>query len=448
MRPRRRVESGLGATGAMLAIVGLVAAGCAGSCARKRVVADGKGAQGAKAEGAKPAKRDRLPRIDVHTHISPQGLERALAVMDQWGIDGMVNLSGMVPGPPRHMLETQLQIARASGGRIAVFTNVNFVRAVRTRPDYGTALAEELSMAKEMGAVGLKIPKGLGLGYPAPDGEHVLPVDDPKLDPLFEEAGKLGMPVAIHTGDPKAFWQPPDEKNERIDELRAHPEWSFYGEPVPSWQELYTQFERRVARHPKTIFHRRALWQRPRGSGQRRPHARQVPQPLHRHGGARARDRPAGRGQDAAVFREVPRSHPVRDGSWRGADAGRYDVRIERSLAPDARRRAPLLRIDLALLRDRGQAIRIADADSGALEDRRPRPVRAGFAQALLRERRPPAQMEAAPRPTKARNPRPIAKQRANKVTKCAVELDDKTALNIIIAFAFRSSSVGRADGC
>jgi predicted TIM-barrel fold metal-dependent hydrolase len=254
MRPRRRVESGLGATGAMLAIVGLVAAGCAGSCARKRVVADGKGAQGAKAEGAKPAKRDRLPRIDVHTHISPQGLERALAVMDQWGIDGMVNLSGMVPGPPRHMLETQLQIARASGGRIAVFTNVNFVRAVRTRPDYGTALAEELSMAKEMGAVGLKIPKGLGLGYPAPDGEHVLPVDDPKLDPLFEEAGKLGMPVAIHTGDPKAFWQPPDEKNERIEELRAHPEWSFYGEPVPSWQELYTQFERRVARHPKTIF--------------------------------------------------------------------------------------------------------------------------------------------------------------------------------------------------
>jgi predicted TIM-barrel fold metal-dependent hydrolase len=174
--------------------------------------------------------------------------------MDQWGIDGMVNLSGMVPGPPRHKLENQLQIARASGGRIAVFTNVNFVRAVRTRPDYGMALAEELSMAKEMGAVGLKIPKGLGLGYPAPDGEHVLPVDDPKLDPLFDEAGKLGMPVAIHTGDPKAFWQPPDEKNERIEELRAHPDWSFFGEPVPSWQELYAQFERRVARHPKTIF--------------------------------------------------------------------------------------------------------------------------------------------------------------------------------------------------
>jgi predicted TIM-barrel fold metal-dependent hydrolase len=249
MRPRRGVESGLGATGVLLVMIGLCTTGCAESCGRKRAPADGKGA-----DVAKPAKGNRLPRIDVHTHISPQGLERALAVMDQWGIDGMVNLSGMVPGPPRHMLENQLMIARASGGRIAVFTNVNFVKAIRTRPDYGTALAEELSVAKEMGAVGLKIPKGLGLGYPAPDGQSVLAVDDPKLDPLFEEAGKLGMPVAIHTGDPKAFWLPPDEKNERIDELRAHPEWSFFGEPVPSWQGLYDQFERRVARHPKTIF--------------------------------------------------------------------------------------------------------------------------------------------------------------------------------------------------
>jgi predicted TIM-barrel fold metal-dependent hydrolase len=235
-------------------MMGLATAGCAGSCGDKGSPAGGKRAPVEPQATAKPPHRTRLPRIDVHAHISPEGLERALALMDQWGIDGMVNLSGMVPGPPRHMLETQLDLARASGGRIAVFTNVNFVRAVRTRADYGMALAEELSMAKEMGAVGLKIPKGLGLGYPTPDGERVLAVDDPKLDPLFEEAGKLGMPVAIHTGDPKAFWLPPDEKNERLDELRAHPEWSFFGEQVPSWQQLYDQFERRVARHPKTIF--------------------------------------------------------------------------------------------------------------------------------------------------------------------------------------------------
>jgi predicted TIM-barrel fold metal-dependent hydrolase len=179
--------------------------------------------------------------------------------MQKWGVDGVVNLSGMSPGPPHHALEQQLAMARASGGRIAVFANVSFMKALRmaalgVRADYGNVLAEELVQAKQLGAIGLKIPKGLGLGYPSPDLKRVLPVDDPNLDPLFEKAGELAMPVAIHTGDPKAFWLPADEKNERWDELKAHPDWSFYGQPVPSWAELYAAFEARVARHPKTVF--------------------------------------------------------------------------------------------------------------------------------------------------------------------------------------------------
>jgi predicted TIM-barrel fold metal-dependent hydrolase len=201
-----------------------------------------------------PARR--LPRIDVHTHVGPDGIPRALALMDRWGIDGIVNLSGMYPGPPRNMLEMQLQAAASAKGRVAVFANVDFVRGVRLHPtDYGTFLAEQLVEAKARGAVGLKIPKALGLGYPTPDGQHALPVDDPGLDPLFEKAGELGMPIAIHTGDPKAFWQKPTPDNERFDELKAHPGWSFYNvEGLPSWEALYAAFERRVARHPKTNF--------------------------------------------------------------------------------------------------------------------------------------------------------------------------------------------------
>lgn len=203
--------------------------------------------------------KKKFVRLDVHTHISPDGLARAQAIMDEYSLVGMVNLSGMTPGPPRFALEKQIAMARASGGRIAVFANVSFMQALRKahfgeRADYGQALAEELVIAKQVGAIGLKIPKGLGLGYPNVAGTHALAVDDPGLDPLFEKAGELGMPVAIHTGDPKAFWLPVDEKNERREELLAHPEWSFYGSDLPSWDELYRAFERRVGRHPKTIF--------------------------------------------------------------------------------------------------------------------------------------------------------------------------------------------------
>jgi predicted TIM-barrel fold metal-dependent hydrolase len=199
--------------------------------------------------------RKRLPKIDVHMHIGPDGIDRAVALMNEWGIDGGINLSGMYPGPPHNMLETQLAAAGQTHGRIAVFANADFVHLVRTQPQsYGQAMAAQLGESKKLGAIGLKIPKGLGLGYPAPDQRHLLPVDDPGLDPLFEKAGALGMPVAIHVGDPKAFWKPNTPDNERWDELRAHPEWSFYGQPVPSWEQLYAAFERRVARHPHTNF--------------------------------------------------------------------------------------------------------------------------------------------------------------------------------------------------
>ena len=201
-----------------------------------------------------PPPGHRFHRIDVHTHIAPDGVEHAVRLMNEWGIDGMVNLSGMYPGPPRNPLETQLAAAAQSGGRIAVFTTPDF-KLVRRRPtDYGVAMADQLTEAHRLGAIGLKITKGLGLGYPAADGVHLLAVDDPGLDPMFERAGQLGMPVAIHCGDPKAFWKPATPDNERWDELQAHPEWSFYGSGVPSWQELYDAFERRVARHPKTTF--------------------------------------------------------------------------------------------------------------------------------------------------------------------------------------------------
>lgn len=250
MPARRASGRSLGAPAACLALLVPLALGAGAGCRRSA----SRPASSPHVLEAAPSTEPRLPKLDVHTHITPGGAERALQMMRQWGIDGMVNLSGGSPGPPRHMLETQLEIARASGGRIVVFANVNFVKAVRDRPDYGVALAEELAVAQQLGAVGLKIYKGLGLGYPAPDGQSPLAVDDPKLDPLFDQAGKLGMPVSIHTGDPKAFWRPADEKNERLEELRAHPDWSFHGEPVPSWEALYRAFERRVARHPGTTF--------------------------------------------------------------------------------------------------------------------------------------------------------------------------------------------------
>src|SRR5262245_32199622 len=236
----------------------------AGGCRREtRVAAAAPGSDGATAKAtavdaapapaAAAAPPRRFRRIDVHTHIGPDGIARAVRLMNEWGIDGVVNLSGMYPGPPRGMLETQLGAAATGGGRVLVFMTPNF-KLVRMGKGYGEAMADQLAEGQRLGARGLKITKGLGLGIPAPDGKKLLAIDDPGLSPLWERAGALGMPVAIHIGDPKAFWKPVSPENERWDELRVHPEWSFYGPGIPSWQQLYDAFERVVARHKKTTF--------------------------------------------------------------------------------------------------------------------------------------------------------------------------------------------------
>jgi predicted TIM-barrel fold metal-dependent hydrolase len=190
----------------------------------------------------------RVPMIDMHVHLSSGGSTRLLELMKRYGIDHVVNLSG---GHPLGNLRGQIAEARSTGGKITVFTGFPYEQA--ESPGYGPRMAKIIRLGHDMGAKGLKIFKALGLGVPGPDGK-LLAVDDPELDPAFETAGELGMPIAIHSGDPRAFWLPVDAKNERFAELSAHPGWALYGRKVPSFDEILSELERRIARHPKTTF--------------------------------------------------------------------------------------------------------------------------------------------------------------------------------------------------
>lgn len=194
-----------------------------------------------------------LPKIDVHMHIAPSSAQLALQLMASAGITIGLNASG---GYPEHGLPDSIALERSSGGRIVPYCNLQLSRA--PDPDFAAYVHATLTACKALGARGVKIPKSLGLGVVDNDG-RLLPVDHPVFDPIFDDAGKLGLPVLIHSGDPKAFFRPPTADNERYQELLAHPGWSFYGktpngEPWPSWESLLDQFERRVARHPKTTF--------------------------------------------------------------------------------------------------------------------------------------------------------------------------------------------------
>jgi predicted TIM-barrel fold metal-dependent hydrolase len=193
--------------------------------------------------------RAKFPVIDIHCHwrgdMEPEAL---LAAMDERNVAYAVNLSG---GSGRRLAATLEKFDPAKYPRLITFANIDYSGI--DRPEFGEEVRAYLADAKARGVKGVKIAKNLGLSVRDASGKLV-PVDDPRLDPMWAAAGELGLPVLVHSADPVAFFQPVDENNERWLQLRRHPDWSFYGPEHPPRDEVLAQFDRVVEKHPGTTF--------------------------------------------------------------------------------------------------------------------------------------------------------------------------------------------------
>ena len=201
--------------------------------------------------------RARFPVIDFHTHISRRRAQKPgvpptelLKTMDAVNLHTMVNLTG---GSGEELATTITTFDRAFPRRFVSMTEPGWARA--SEAGYAAWQGDEIARAKAAGAVGVKILKTLGLYLRdgGPQGTLVR-VDDARFDPMWEACGRLGLPVAIHVGDPEAFFLPIDRFNERYEELSAHPDWSFHGRDFPAFRDILSARDRVFARHPKTTF--------------------------------------------------------------------------------------------------------------------------------------------------------------------------------------------------
>jgi predicted TIM-barrel fold metal-dependent hydrolase len=164
--------------------------------------------------------------------------------MDACNVRAIVNLDGRWGAE----LEANLdRYDRAYPGRFATFCHVDW-----SLP--GDLAAQSLARSVTAGARGLKVWKDLGLHVNDASGALLLP-DDPRLGPLWETAADIGVPVAIHTADPVAFFDLVDGRNERYEQLLANPGWSF-ADPArfPRFERLMEALETLVAMHPRTTF--------------------------------------------------------------------------------------------------------------------------------------------------------------------------------------------------
>ena len=215
-----------------------------------------------------PVARARFPFVDVHSHqfdLTEAEVRTLVAEMDKLNMAVMVNLSGRgfrrVTGPdgkerfglndPEYLRGMIALTERLAPGRIVHFTNVDFSRV--GAPDWPAAAIAELTADIAAGARGLKIYKGLGMDTVDVAGKRIA-VDDPRLGPIWDACGRLGVPVLIHTADPAPFWQAKDKNNERLYEMIEIPgRWRDPADNTP-WEQLIAEQHNLFRSHPKTTF--------------------------------------------------------------------------------------------------------------------------------------------------------------------------------------------------
>jgi predicted TIM-barrel fold metal-dependent hydrolase len=195
--------------------------------------------------------RAKYPFIDVHGHqyrMPTQDLAPVVAAMDTLNLQIMVNLSGR---SGTELQQSVKNIADHYPNRFVVFANIDFDGVGSDGWTEKTVTQFEQDIKN--GARGLKIYKSLGMYSKDSDGKRIA-VDDSRLDPIWEKCAELGVPVLIHSADPKPFWDELDADNERWLELKTHPRRKRSDTDPAPWEQIIEEQHNMFKKHPNTTF--------------------------------------------------------------------------------------------------------------------------------------------------------------------------------------------------
>jgi uncharacterized protein len=201
------------------------------------------------------ARAAKYPVIDFHGHpqdrvSSAEGLAALLASLDSLNVRLMV-VADNVTGERLQQTLAAVRSSPPAKDRVRVLTGIDFRNV---GPGWAERAVARLRADVAAGAVGVgEIGKGLGLSITKSDGTR-LRIDDPDLDPIWEECARLKIPVFIHTADPQEFFQPLDYSNERWLEMALFPGRRYPADRYPTFEQLVTERDNLFRKHAGTTF--------------------------------------------------------------------------------------------------------------------------------------------------------------------------------------------------
>jgi predicted TIM-barrel fold metal-dependent hydrolase len=199
-----------------------------------------------------PLTRASIPFIDVHSHhfrMAEQDLDKLIREMDSLNMQIIVNLSGRGGAALKAMIDNVKKYGYED--RIVQFTNIE-LRSI-DESDWLENTLKQLEYDYNIGARGLKIYKSQGMSNTDKNGNRIR-INDERLDPIWAKCGELGIPIFIHSADPKAFWEPHDSLNERWLELKLRPSRKRENDDPAPWETIIAEQHDMFKKHPKTTF--------------------------------------------------------------------------------------------------------------------------------------------------------------------------------------------------
>ncbi len=189
--------------------------------------------------------------VNVHRHAdnpSEAALKAELEVMDRVGVGTIVNLL-MDGGWADGTLPAWVKLRDKYPERLVVFGYINWGKLKQR--DFFEQLPREVELQHRLGAQGIKVWKDLGMYHKDADGK-LLRIDDPRLDPFWAKCGELGLPILIHSADPREYWYPRTYNSLHFG-MEDRPR--HYDNPnMPKWEDLIAQRDNVLKKHPKTKF--------------------------------------------------------------------------------------------------------------------------------------------------------------------------------------------------
>jgi Amidohydrolase len=195
-----------------------------------------------------------VDKVDIHVHINTSDT----ALIDQAAADHFRLLTINVDYPDFPPLADQQRIAEAlvASHPERVAFAAAFSMQGWDEPGWQQGVIQRLDSAFAQGAVAVKVWKNIGMEFRDAKG-HLVMIDDPKFDAVFEFIRQRNKVLIGHQGEPRNCWLPVADMTVNNDKeyFREHPQYHMFLHPeMPTYEEQMAARDRMLERNPRIKF--------------------------------------------------------------------------------------------------------------------------------------------------------------------------------------------------